>query len=187
MLQYGQGVENTMEKTYYYDTDSRDRRSASQCMLDMIGLFYLKTLFDVDDVDKLPDSDSRKQFFQGKRGFAAHVGYAENMQESLIAIKNNWDYVKNTETAKTIRKFVNNLSIEATQYKRYTDFYASEQNNVFVKAERILAGLACSKPGASVNIYEINGRRYIFDDKKAAEELQEFSQKSNELFDPQQQ
>lgn len=171
-----------MEKQYIYDDrDGRYRRAPVQCATDILALQFFDYLYSVD-IDTLPEDNKMKKFYSPDGKFDKDTYLSDSLHTSLVKIKKNWANIKDTKTARAIHEFILVAKSTIQNLTKFTEYYSSAENHLFLAAERVLGGLASINEGNRFTIYE---KQFHFDDNEAAEQFRYFMQVQKSHYLPQ--
>ena len=167
-----------MEKQFIYDCVSMPRREQNQCYNDINALMCLtllcdKKMFLEDD----EESNVFRDFFNKKIGFPLKSQFDEQMQNDLIAIKRKWFLIRHSKLSLELIAFIVGLMGSVRKFNQFMDFYASEENQIYLSVERLLQGLATAD-GGQYGVYSVQNNEeitnYFFKETVAIEQFHEF-------------
>lgn len=167
-----------MIKNYIYDCLSAPRREQNQCYNDINALMYLTLLCDVKTfLESDDESNIFSDFFNKKIGFPLKSQFAEQMQNDLIKIKQKWSLIQRSILSLELMAFIIGLMGNEKKFSKFVNFYASEENQIFLRVERLLQGLATAE-GGQYGVYSVqnNGETIscFFNEKDAIRQFAEF-------------
>ena len=172
-----------MEKEFVYDCLSAPRREQNQCYNDISALMCLTLLADPKIL--LGDDEENnifRDFFDKKIGFPLKSKFSEQMQDDLITIKTKWLLIRHDGLLLELMAFIIGLIGSERKFNRFMEYYAGEENNVYLRVERLLQGLATAE-GGQYGVYSVqsNGKNigYFFNEKVAIEQFREFKKLIN--------